>query len=140
VASDRASFEWAYPRTGLSGAESSTFLLPRLVGLRRAMELVLLSPRLPAAEALTVGLVNRVVPVEGFDAEVAALASRLAAGPTRAFAVAKGLLNRAAGMDRLDWHLDQELAELQRVADGPDFAAGLDAFFAKEPPAFAGRG
>ena len=54
-ASERATFEWAYGKTGLTGAESSTFLLPRLVGLRRAMELVLLNPRLDAARRATSG-------------------------------------------------------------------------------------
>ena len=63
-ASDRASFEWAYGKTGLTGAESSTFFLPRLLGLRRAMELVLLNPRLDAARALEVGLVNGVFAAE----------------------------------------------------------------------------
>ena len=62
VASERATFEWAYSKTGLTGAESSTFLLPRLVGFRRAMELILLNPRLDARRALELGLINRVFP------------------------------------------------------------------------------
>ncbi len=136
VASTRASFEWAYSKTGLSGAESSTFLLPRLIGLRRAMELMLLNPRLTAAEARDYGLVTRVFDVDGFDEAVMDLARRLADGPPRAFAVAKELLNQAAGVDRLDDHLDRELQELARVADGPEFAEGLDAFFARRPPDF----
>src|SRR6266536_960256 len=57
-ASTRATFEWAYGKTGLSGAESSTFLLPRLIGLRRAMELMLLNPRLAAHQAVDMGLVT----------------------------------------------------------------------------------
>src|SRR6476660_5841674 len=69
-ASERATFAWAYGKTGLTGAESSTFFLPRLLGLRRAMELVFLNPRLDAPTALSWGLVNRVLPVETFDAEV----------------------------------------------------------------------
>jgi 2-(1,2-epoxy-1,2-dihydrophenyl)acetyl-CoA isomerase len=139
LASERATFEWAYHKTGLTGAESSTFFLPRLVGLRRAMELVLLNPRLDAGAALAAGLVTAVYPVERFDAEVLALATRLAEGPTRAYGVAKRLLNQAAGVDRLDYHLDQELEHLSRVADGADFAEGLDAFFAKRPPRFPGE-
>src|SRR5512145_2738411 len=63
LASDRATFEWAYPKTSLTGAESSTFFLPRLIGLRRAMELVLLNPRLDARRALQLGLINRVYPI-----------------------------------------------------------------------------
>jgi len=139
IASRRATFEWAYARTGLTGAESSTFLLPRLIGLRRAMELVLLNPRLSAEEAKALGLVTDVYPVECFDAEVLALAHKLAAGPTRALGVAKGLLNRAAGMDRLDHHLDQELDELARIADGANFEEGLAAFFEKRAPQFGAK-
>lgn len=137
VASERSSFEWAYSRTGLTGAESSTFLLPRLIGLRRALELVLLNPRLTAARACELGLVTEVYPDGEFDSRVAALAARLADGPVRAFGVAKGLLNMAAGVDRLDYHLDQELEHLARIADGPEFKEGLDAFFAKREARFS---
>jgi 2-(1,2-epoxy-1,2-dihydrophenyl)acetyl-CoA isomerase len=136
LASDRATFEWAYQKTGLTGAESSTFFLPRLIGLRRSMELVLLNPRLDARAALEMGLITAVHPAEGFEDEVRALARRLAEGPTRAYGVAKALLNQAAGVDRLDYHLDRELAHLARIADGRDFAEGLEAFFAKRPPRF----
>jgi 2-(1,2-epoxy-1,2-dihydrophenyl)acetyl-CoA isomerase len=139
LASERASFEWAYGRTGLSGAESSTFLLPRLLGLRRAMELVLLNPRLDAHRAQQLGLVNDVFEVEAFDAEVMAVARRLAAGPTAAYAAAKALLNEAMGMDRLDFHLDRELQQLARTADGAEFAEGLAAFLDKRPAQFGGR-
>src|SRR5204862_7681279 len=64
VASERATFEWAYAKTGLTGAESSTFFLPRLVGLRRAMELLLLNPRLTAERAFEYGLVTAVRDVD----------------------------------------------------------------------------
>ncbi|HUM16673.1 MAG TPA: enoyl-CoA hydratase-related protein [Candidatus Nitrosotalea sp.] len=138
LASDRATFEWAYHKTSLTGAESSTFFLPRLIGLRRSMELILLNPRLDAQAALDMGLITAVYPADRFEAEVRALARRLADGPTRAYGIAKGLLNQAAGVDRLDFHLDQELEHLARIADGRDFAEGLDAFFAKRPPRFEG--
>jgi 2-(1,2-epoxy-1,2-dihydrophenyl)acetyl-CoA isomerase len=138
LASGRAVFEWAYPKTGLTGAESSTFFLPRLIGLRRAMELVLLNPRLDAQAARDLGLVTAVYPVETFDAEVAGVARRLAEGPTRAYGIAKSLLNQAAGVERLDFHLDQELEQLARIADGRDFAEGLDGFLARRPPRFTG--
>jgi len=136
LATPRATFEWAYSKTGLSGAESTTFLLPRLVGLRRALALMLLNPRLSAAQALDYGLITSVHPQERFDAEVLEVAQRLAEGPRRAFAIAKELLNGAAGMDRLDEHLDRELDELTRIADGAEFAEGLEAFFAKRPANF----
>jgi 2-(1,2-epoxy-1,2-dihydrophenyl)acetyl-CoA isomerase len=138
LASQRASFEWAYGKTGLTGAESSTFFLPRLIGLRRCMELVLLNPRLAPARALEIGLINEVIPTEGFETEVLALARRLADGPTEAYAIAKGLINQAAGVDRLDYHLDQELESLARIAESDDFARGIESFLDKRPARFRG--
>ena len=135
-ASPRATFEWAYGKTGLTGAESSTFLLPRLIGLRRAMELMLLNPRLGAYDAVRLGLVTRVLPQESFDAGVLGVAREVAEGPTRAYGVAKALINQAAGVDRIDFHLDQELQHLVRSANSPEFKEGLRAFFEKRPAAF----
>jgi len=131
VASERARFEWAYGKTGLSGAESATFFLPRLVGLQRAAHLALLSPSVPAADALRLGLVSEVLPAADFDDGVLALARRLAEGPARAQARMKRLLQRAAGIDDLDAHLDAELAELVASANDEDFAEGLERFFAQ---------
>ncbi len=138
-ASERATFEWAYSKTGLTGAESSTFMLPRLVGLRRSLEMLFLNPRIGAARALDIGLITAVYPADSFDRDVHAVAERLAGGPTEAFGVAKDLLNQAAGLDRLDVHLDRELEHLTRIADGPNFAEGIDAFFEKRQPAFGVR-
>jgi 2-(1,2-epoxy-1,2-dihydrophenyl)acetyl-CoA isomerase len=135
-ASERATFEWAYHKTGLTGAESSTFFLPRLVGLRKAMELVLLNPRLTARDALAHGLINRVFANENFETEVRSIAGGLAAGPTQAYGIAKRLLNQAAGVDQLDYHLDEELQNLARIAEGREFAEGMQAFFDKRPPEF----
>ncbi len=135
-ASPRASFEWAYGKTGLTGAESSTFLLPRLVGLRRAMELMLLNPRLTAHKAVELGLATAVLPAEEFEAAVLATARTIADGPTRAFATAKALINQAAGVDRLDHHLGVELQNLIRSADSDEFKEGLRAFFEKRPAVF----
>jgi 2-(1,2-epoxy-1,2-dihydrophenyl)acetyl-CoA isomerase len=139
-ASERASFEWAYHKTGLTGAESSTFFLPRLVGLRKAMELVLLNPRLTARDALAAGLITAVYADAEFDAKVREIAAQLAAGPTAAYAVAKRLLNQAAGVDQLDYHLDEELRHLAEIADRPDFAEGLKAFFERRAPTFTEKG
>jgi 2-(1,2-epoxy-1,2-dihydrophenyl)acetyl-CoA isomerase len=135
-ASDRATFEWAYPKTGLTGAESSTFMLPRLVGFRRAMELVLLNPRLGARPALEAGLITGVYPTRTFEDDVRQVARKLADGPTTAFGITKGLINQASGMDRLDFHLDRELDNLSRIADGAEFSEALESFFAKRPPNF----
>jgi 2-(1,2-epoxy-1,2-dihydrophenyl)acetyl-CoA isomerase len=136
VASERATFEWAYFKTGLTGAESTTFLLPRLVGFRKAMELVLLGPRLDAYEAQAIGLITEVA--TDVDARALELARQLAEAPAEALGVAKGLLGRAAGMDRLDTHLDAELAALARIANGTDFAEGLAAFLGHRAPRFGG--
>jgi 2-(1,2-epoxy-1,2-dihydrophenyl)acetyl-CoA isomerase len=100
------------------------------------MELVLLNPRLDAPRALELGLINRVWPTASFEEQVQRLAETVAVGPPSAFAVAKSLLNQAAGIDRLDVHLDRELENLARIADGPEFSEGLESFFAKRPPRF----
>jgi 2-(1,2-epoxy-1,2-dihydrophenyl)acetyl-CoA isomerase len=139
VCSDRSAFEWAYAKTALCGAESSTFHLPRLVGFRRAMGMALLNPRLDPATALQWGLINEVYPTASFDADVLALARRLADLPTGSIAMTKALFNTAAGMDRLDWHLYQELESLVRSADSADFAEGIEAFFSKRAPRFQGK-
>ena len=136
-ASDRATFEWAYGKTGLTGAESSTFMLPRLLGFHRAMELVLLNPRLDARRAVDLGLVNQMFRAAAFEQKVLAVAAQLADGPPHAWRVAKNLISSAAGMDRLDTHLDRELDHLTRIADGGEFSEGLDSFFEKRPPRFA---
>ncbi|HEY6912235.1 MAG TPA: enoyl-CoA hydratase-related protein [Myxococcales bacterium] len=139
LASGRSSFEWAYGKTALTGAESSTFMITRLLGFRRTMEMALLNTRIDAREALSIGLVNRVFRVDRFDDEVKEIAQRVAEGPTHSFGVTKMLLNQAAGMDRLDWHLDQELENLARSADEPDFKEGIEAFFGKRAPHFLGH-
>lgn len=135
-ASDRAVFEWAYHKTGLTGAESSTFFVPKLVGLRKAMELVLLNPRLSPVDAKSVGLITDVLPSQGFDDAVLAIAQRLAAGPTDAYGVTKQLVNQALGVEHLSYHMDRELEELTRIADGADFAEGIRAFLEKREPMF----
>ncbi len=134
LASARSSFEWAYGKTALSGAESATFFLPRWIGLGRAMHLALLSPRLDAEAALRLGLASEVLPVEGFDEAVEAIARRLAALDPEAVARTKRLLNRAAGMEALEAHLGEEVAALVSSADAPAFAEGLERFFERRAP------
>jgi 2-(1,2-epoxy-1,2-dihydrophenyl)acetyl-CoA isomerase len=111
-------------------------MLPRLIGFHKAMELVLLGDRLTATQACTLGLVNRVVPHTELDERALELAHRLAEAPTAAVGVAKRMLNRSAGMDRLDVQLDAELTELTRIADGDNFAEGLAAFLERRAPEF----
>ncbi len=139
VASERSIFEYAYFKTGLSGAESTTFFLPKLIGLRRAVDFALLGPRLSARRAHELGLVSVVFQDATFADDVAALCQGLATGPTAAYAAAKRLMNEAAGVERLDYHLDREIDELSRSADSGDFAEGIAAFFDKREPRFKGR-
>lgn len=138
LASERSTFEWAYFKTGLSGAEGTTFMLPRLLGLGRALDFALLGPRLTAREALSARLISAVHENEAFDGEVMRVAERLARGPSSAYAAAKRLMNEAATAERFDRHLDRERDELTRVADGSDFAEGLAGFFEKREPRFGG--
>jgi len=130
VASERASFEWAYGKTGLSGAESATFLLPRLIGLRSALDLAFLSPRLDAYSAERRGLVSRVTLADEFDRELTTLSDRLAAAPIAALARQKRLLNRSVAMEGLDEQLDAEVDALIECADSGEFDMSLDRFFA----------
>ena len=142
-ASERATFEWAYGKTGLTGAESSTFLLPRLIGLRRAMELVLLNPRLDAQRsARDMGLVNGGVPR-------GELRSRGDGGGARssprdrpqALAIAKELLNQAAGMDRLDCAPRPGARASWRASrTAPSSPKASSAFFDKRAARFRGDG
>ena len=136
VASARSSFEYAYFKTGLSGAESNTFFLPRLVGPGRAAALAMLSPRLSALQAQQLGLVTTVYSESEFAPGVRDLARQLAVGPTGAHAATKRLMNEALGVHELERHLAQELDALCSAADGPDVAEGLSAFFEKRPPQF----
>jgi len=140
IASERASFEWAYGKSGLSGAESATFLIPRLIGLRGALDLALLNPRLDAAAALRRGLVSEVFPAAEFEAEVAALATRLGEAPTGAVARMKRLVNRAVGMEALEDHLGAEVEALVESADSPEFAEGLARFLDRSRRSDAGKG
>ena len=138
IAVDSAVFTMAYTGIGVSPDGSSTYFLPRSVGTRRAMEMVLLNPRLDAAEAVRVGLINQAVPEAEFEATVAKTASRLAAGPTLAFVRARRLLRSSFPADPVS----QMEAEAQGILDAGsthDFYEGISAFIEKRRPLFEGR-
>ena len=97
IASEKARFTSAYTKIGLTPDGSTTWFLPRLIGLRRAKEMFLLNRSLSAEEAMAWGLVNRVVPAAGLSATVAQVAEQLAAGPTQAFGSVKRLLLLGGG-------------------------------------------
>lgn len=137
IAADDAFFTLAYCLIGASPDGGSTFHLPRAVGLKRAMEMALLGDRFDAAAALAAGLVNRVVPATELEAETAKLARRLAAGPTRALANTKRLLNESFHSG-LREQLAREAGNFLECAGTADFAEGIDAFIGKRKAEFTG--
>jgi len=137
IAAESAKFTLAYVNIGASCDFSGSWSLPRLVGLRKALEIALLGERFDAAEALRLGLVNRVVPEAELDAQVLALAQRLASGPAQSIAQMKRLMRISFEHD-LRGQLDAERAAFLRCAATPDFAEGLDAFLARRAPKFGG--
>lgn len=138
IAADSAVFTMAYARIGTTPDGSATHTLPRLVGLRKALELAMLSDSVGADEALRLGLVNRVVPEADLIGAAEALARRLAAGPTVAYAGIRRLM-RQSFTTPLDRQLDAERAHFVAAAATEDFREGVAAFLAKRPPAFQGR-
>lgn len=138
IAAEGTKFNLAYGRIGASCDGSSSWHLPRIVGLRKAMEIALLSEPFDAAEALRLGIVNRVVPADALQAEALPLARRLAAGPTLAYGRMKRLL-RASFDNDLATQLDAERAAFIAGTRTHDFAEGLAAFFERRPAAFEGR-
>ncbi len=138
IAAEGTRFTLAYVNIGASCDLSGSWSLPRLVGLRKALEIALLGERFDAAEALRLGLVNRVVPAAELDAQVLALAQRLADGPAQSIAQMKRLMRISFEHD-LRGQLDAERAAFLRCASTPDFLEGLDAFLARRTPKFGGE-
>jgi len=138
VASEDAFFTLAYCHLGVSPDGGSTFQLPRATGMKRAMEIALLGDRFDAATAERWGLINRVVAADALDAEVDALAARLAAGPARAYAHTKALMNQSFA-NTLRQQLDAEAKGFADCTTTDDFAEGVSAFVAKRKPDFKGN-
>lgn len=138
VAKPSAYFLLAFVNIGLVPDGGASAFVTARIGAARAAEMAMLGERVPAERALEWGLVNRVIPDEDWDAEVGALAQRLAGGPTRSYAGAKRQLN-AWAYERLDEQLELEAAIQQEMARTGDFVEGVSAFLEKRPAAFAGR-
>jgi len=138
LAAESARFEFAYPRIGFCGDGGSTYLLPRLVGLRRTQELVFRDEPIGAEEAERIGLVTETVPDGELTDRLTEEAERLAAGPTKGYGAAKRLL--AESFDNpLAAQLAAEAETIAELTNTTDFERGHAAFGGDEPPEFAGR-
>ena len=135
VAADDSYFASAYRQIALTPDGGGSWALPRLVGLRKAMEIFLLGERFGAADALALGLVNRVVPAADLDAATNAMVQALATGPALALRNAKRLVRESLSRS-LSEQLDAEASSFAACAGTADFVEGITAFLAKRPPQF----
>ena len=138
VARESAYLLLAFVNIGLVPDGGSSLLVPARAGFTRAAEMALLGEKIPAAKAAEWNLINRVVADDAFDAEVDALAERLATGPTRSYAGTKRQLN-AWLYERMDAQLDLEAGIQQDMAASGDFLEGVGAFLGRRPAEFQGR-
>lgn len=138
VAADNTKFNLAYANVGTCCDCGSSWYLPRLVGLRRALEIAMLGDTMGAEEAQRIGLINRAVPGAELDAQAMDLAQRLAKGPTKALGHMRRLLRRS--FDRqLEEQLAAEASAFAQSAGTADFRIGVEAFLLKQKAAFTGR-
>ncbi len=138
IASENAKFTMAYTAAGLSPDGSSTFFLPRLIGVRRTQELMLTNRRLSAAEALEWGLINQVVGESEVLKEAEELAHKLAEGPTKSFGIVKKLLATSFS-ETLETQMEFEASGIAASAMTEDGQEGIRAFLEKRKPVFVGR-
>ncbi len=138
IAADNVRFNLAYINIGAVPDCSGSWSLPRVVGLRKALEIALLGETLPVEEAARLGMVNRIVPLDSLGDETGRLARRLAAGPPRAQAITRRLMRDSLSRD-LPEQLAAEHRGFRECAATEDFRRALDAFFHKRKPEFRGR-
>ena len=138
IASEHAKLVLAFIKVGLIPDSGGLWFLTKMVGVAKAFELGATGDPVGAEEALRLGLVTKVVPADDFDKEWRAFAAELAAGPTRAYAITKRLVNDA--LDRsLDEQLDAEVGAQTEAGRTADHLEGVQAFLAKRRPDFTGR-
>jgi 2-(1,2-epoxy-1,2-dihydrophenyl)acetyl-CoA isomerase len=135
IASESSYFTSAYRHLGLTPDGGASYTLPRLVGLKKAMEIILLGERFDAAEALKLGLVNRVVPESELHAATHQVAMALATGPVLAIRNGKRLLSQSLSQS-LSAQLQSEAQSFGACAATDDFAEGVRAFLDKRTPRF----
>jgi 2-(1,2-epoxy-1,2-dihydrophenyl)acetyl-CoA isomerase len=137
IAAEHARIIQVFVRRGLIPDGGGTYLLPRLVGLRRAKELVFFGDDLAAADAERIGLVNRVVPGAELTAATTEWATRLAQGPTKTIGFAKKLLNRSLDVDRAT-AFEEEALYVELVSATVDSTEGVASFIERRPSEFKG--
>lgn len=139
IAAETAKIAFLFVKVGLAGADmGAAFLLPKVVGLSQATEMLYTGDFVSAADALRIGLYNRVVPAGELETETSQWAERLAAGPAFALSMTKAALNRELHMS-LDAALEAE-AEAQAICMlNPDFREAFEAFREKRKPEFNQR-
>jgi len=137
IASDRARFAEIFPKRGLTVDGGSGWLLPRLIGIQKAKELAFFGDIISAPEALALGLVNRVVPVDELDKVVDEWAARLASGPTVALGLTKVMINDAFNVT-LDQALEGEARGQHITFTTQDTVEAMRAFVEKREPNFKG--
>ena len=138
IASEDAFFTLAYCRIGTSPDGSSSFHLPRAVGIKKAMEIALLGDRYDAQTAKDIGMINFVVPTAELEVETNALAQRLAAGPTHVYGNTKALFYRSLESE-FEAQLQAEAEYFSDCASRPDFKEGVSAFIEKREAKFTGK-
>jgi 2-(1,2-epoxy-1,2-dihydrophenyl)acetyl-CoA isomerase len=138
VAAESAKFTMAYSKIAASPDGSSSYFLPRMIGLRRALELHYTNRVLSAREAMDWGLVTRVHADADFASGVSALARELAQGPTRAFGRAKLLFHQST-QESLETQMELEAQGIAASGHTEDFRNGVTAFANKQQPSFQGR-
>ncbi|QVQ54053.1 enoyl-CoA hydratase/isomerase family protein [Spiractinospora alimapuensis] len=138
VASENAKFSMAFTQIGLTADSGASWTLPRLVGLGRATELLMLAEPVSAEYALQIGLVNRVVSADDLMGDATEIATRLANGPTTAYGAVKGALAYSSVL-KLDQALELEARLQEECAETKDHVAATRAFLDKETPTFTGR-
>ncbi len=138
LASSSARFLMAYANIGCTADGGSTYMLPRLVGSGRAMEIYLASQPIGAEYALELGLVSQVFPAEHFDRHAMETATKLAQGPTVAYGRVKALFDLAWDSS-LDAQLDSETDAISDIGLTGDFQEGIKAFTQKRQPWFQGK-
>jgi 2-(1,2-epoxy-1,2-dihydrophenyl)acetyl-CoA isomerase len=137
IAAQGTRFSVAYPLIGASCDCSTSWALPRILGQKKSLELALLGNSVDAAQALQLGLCNRVVLAADLDAETRTLVELLASGPTKAYGQMRQLIRASLGNDFAN-HLDAEAQGFRVCARTKDFKVGVDAFIAKKPAQFKG--